>query len=155
MEASATLALVISNIHSAILKVTSKLEWAVGQINDNQRRLNNLSDLTTVSSEDNRLAIERLIAEVDSLKAENEGLRESMQKGDRLVMDHISDTVDGFNRCCLARHEEVKEDLKDLNLSVLAREDEMKDDILFLTRRADDLSKEVQKPCVAARKSHA
>jgi len=68
METSATLALVISNIHSAILKVTSKLEWAVGQVNDNTRRLNNLSDLTTVSSEDNRLAIERLIAEVGCLK---------------------------------------------------------------------------------------
>ena len=139
MEASATLALVISNIHSAILKVTSRLEWAVGQVNDNTRRLNNLSDLTTVSSEDNRLAIEKLIAEVEALKFENQGLRESMQKGDRLVMDHISDTINGFNRCCLARHEEVKEDLKDLNLSALAREDEIKDDILFLTRRAEAL----------------
>ena len=68
MEASETTVRVISNIHSAILKVTSKLEWAVGQVNDNTRRLNNLTDLTTVSSEANRLAIERLIAEVASLK---------------------------------------------------------------------------------------
>tara|TARA_R110002110_G_scaffold55862_3_gene159204 strand:+ start:1746 stop:2060 length:315 start_codon:yes stop_codon:yes gene_type:complete len=89
MEASATLALVISNIHSAILKVTSKLEWAVGQIKDNQRRLNSLTGLTTVSSEANRLAIEklramlnqpyseieRLIREVTALKAEVEALK--------------------------------------------------------------------------------
>lgn len=122
MEASATLALVISNIHSAILKVTSKLEWAVGAVNDNTRRLNNLHDLTTVSSEDNRLAIEKLIAEVDSLKAENEGLRESMRGLIKLLNEKVNE----------------------LNLSTLAREDEMKDDILFNFRRVSSLSKEVR-----------
>ena len=63
MEVSETTVKVISNIHSAILKVTSKLEWAVGQVNDNTRRLNGLTDLTTVSSEANRVAIKQIKAE--------------------------------------------------------------------------------------------
>jgi hypothetical protein len=68
MEVSGTTAKVISNIHSAILKVSKGVQHALSLATDNQRRLNNLTDLTTVSSEANRLAIERLIAEVEALK---------------------------------------------------------------------------------------
>ena len=89
MEVSGTTVKVIANIHSSILKVTNAVQWVVTLATDNQRRLNNLTDLTTVSSEANRLAIERLramlnqpyseierlIREVTALKAEVEALK--------------------------------------------------------------------------------
>jgi len=161
MEASATLALVISNIHSAILKVTSKLEWAVGAVNDNTRRLNSLHDLTTVSSEDNRLAIEKLIAEVAALKAENAKLDREfthcLERTDSVIAAHRLD----YKRWVKELHERadcnhnigegarhsiklLNEKVNELNLSTVAREDEMKDDILFNFRRVSSLSKEVR-----------
>ena len=63
MEVSGTTVKVIANIHSSILKVTNAVQWVVTLATDNQRRLNGLTDLTTVSSEANRVAIKQIKAE--------------------------------------------------------------------------------------------
>ena len=87
MEVSGTTAKVISNIHSAILKVSKGVQHALSLATDNQRRLNNLTDLTTVSSEANRLAIEKLRAMLNQPYSEMLEARDSIEFLEHEVRD--------------------------------------------------------------------
>ena len=87
MEVSGTTAKVISNIHSAILKVSKGVQHALSLATDNQRRLNGLSELTTVSSESNRLEVKKLRSMVLDLKISMLEARDSIEFLEHEVRD--------------------------------------------------------------------
>ena len=87
MEASETTAKVISSIHSAILKVSKGVQHALSLATDNQRRLNGLSELTTVSSEANRLEVKKLRSMVLDLKISMLEARDSIEFLENEVRD--------------------------------------------------------------------